>query len=517
MIKDIKGILCDEELDELKHIFSTEEVESQRYKQAIKKLDYALQEEGEIDDAESDEIVKVFESESENSIIYKRADKRLNMCIQLQRIDLIRAWRKEIEAAKDMWKIIGIPPIEIIEKCEEFITHYQKLLGCNWYDWYNFVLDRDDLGEDYSKMVALYDMGKESKEWKDLVGILMEKIELSDEMEVVQAKNDCRSEIKSIVDAFSSEEYYAIYNLFMCVEDIENPYKVIYESILKVCLGHMVELENIFGELENGVQILYRNSKDCNEFFENFKKIINDIHAMFVKYLGDFIQNDKVDLNKDALREFEITILKMTNVEIWISLKALSCIENKELLKPEYLLEISHWTTDYKNGWKEISQIQYYPSLVEECEKFERYASNPNFQIISVDFVKLADRFESKVLKKTYEEKMISDDKQSKMIPDNNGNIYNDRKTIEPFSGVALAGMILGIMSIPWSCMFFMGLGLFPGLPGLVLSIVANRKNIRNKRMALAGLGTSIIGISLSLLTILIRLIPIYLEISGQI
>ena len=49
----------------------------------------------------------------------------------------------------------------IIEQYKETFMYYQKLLGCNWYNWPNFVLDRDDLGEDYSKMVALYELNKE--------------------------------------------------------------------------------------------------------------------------------------------------------------------------------------------------------------------------------------------------------------------------------------------------------------------------------------------------------------------
>lgn len=63
-------------------------------------------------------------------------------------------------------------------------------------------------------------------------------------MEAVQAEIDCLSEIKSAMDAFSLEEYNAIYNLFVHVEDRDNPCKFIYEVALKAYLGHWVDLEN---------------------------------------------------------------------------------------------------------------------------------------------------------------------------------------------------------------------------------------------------------------------------------
>ena len=63
-------------------------------------------------------------------------------------------------------------------------------------------------------------------------------------MEVVQAKIDCLSEIKSAMDVFSSEEYNTVYNLFVHVEDRGNPCKFIYEVVLKAYLGHWVDLEN---------------------------------------------------------------------------------------------------------------------------------------------------------------------------------------------------------------------------------------------------------------------------------
>lgn len=62
-------------------------------------------------------------------------------------------------------------------------------------------------------------------------------------------------------------------------------------------------------------------------------------------------------------------------------------------------------------------------------------------------------------------------------------------------SGLAIAGMVCGIVSIVICCLW--GVSLLVAIPGLILSIVALAKNCKGKGMAVAGVICSSLGIIL--------------------
>lgn len=64
-------------------------------------------------------------------------------------------------------------------------------------------------------------------------------------------------------------------------------------------------------------------------------------------------------------------------------------------------------------------------------------------------------------------------------------------------NGMAIAGMVLGILSIPASCCIAL-LGVIVGIVGLVLSIMAQKK--AKSGMGLAGIITASIGIAFGVL-----------------
>lgn len=83
--------------------------------------------------------------------------------------------------------------------------------------------------------------------------------------------------------------------------------------------------------------------------------------------------------------------------------------------------------------------------------------------------------------------------------PNYGQNQYQKPVTNQP-NGLAIAGMILGILSIPASCCY--GIGALLGLIGLVLSLLSKKKGIDTgySGMAIAGIVTSVIGIIIAIL-----------------
>jgi hypothetical protein len=77
---------------------------------------------------------------------------------------------------------------------------------------------------------------------------------------------------------------------------------------------------------------------------------------------------------------------------------------------------------------------------------------------------------------------------------------------VAPRNGAGIAALVLGILSILLS--WLLGLGLLPGVIGLVLGIVGLRRVRRgratNRGTALAGLITSILGVLLSLVVVVV-------------
>jgi hypothetical protein len=74
---------------------------------------------------------------------------------------------------------------------------------------------------------------------------------------------------------------------------------------------------------------------------------------------------------------------------------------------------------------------------------------------------------------------------------------------------LAIVGLILGILSIPMSCCFYVGI--LPGAAGIVLGVLGQKKaaemNGSGKGMALAGLICGAVGVALSLFWIVLNII----------
>ena len=82
------------------------------------------------------------------------------------------------------------------------------------------------------------------------------------------------------------------------------------------------------------------------------------------------------------------------------------------------------------------------------------------------------------------------------------GHQYDYHQNIQPESkGLAIASMVLGIVSLCMACVYYIS---FPGaIVGLVLGLVSLKKKAGGREMAIAGIVTSIITISLILLFVL--------------
>jgi thiol:disulfide interchange protein len=72
-------------------------------------------------------------------------------------------------------------------------------------------------------------------------------------------------------------------------------------------------------------------------------------------------------------------------------------------------------------------------------------------------------------------------------------------------NGLAIVGLVMGIISIVLSCCY--GSGVVFGIVGLICSIMANKKN--KTGIGTAGLITSIIGIVISVLMLIVYIIVI--------
>lgn len=76
---------------------------------------------------------------------------------------------------------------------------------------------------------------------------------------------------------------------------------------------------------------------------------------------------------------------------------------------------------------------------------------------------------------------------------DFNHNMYSQRPNQQGGSGIAIASMILGILSIVFSCCY--GIGLILAIIGLILGGVALKQQRPGRGMAIAGVVTSILGL----------------------
>ncbi len=96
----------------------------------------------------------------------------------------------------------------------------------------------------------------------------------------------------------------------------------------------------------------------------------------------------------------------------------------------------------------------------------------------------------------------FNEEKQFTNPPENKGN-----------NGMSIAGLVLGIISIPANCCY--GIGTFCAIIGLILSIVGNKKN--KSGMGTAALVLNIIGIVLGILAIVYYAVSIIAMVrSGQ-
>lgn len=77
--------------------------------------------------------------------------------------------------------------------------------------------------------------------------------------------------------------------------------------------------------------------------------------------------------------------------------------------------------------------------------------------------------------------------------------MYNNQMTPPPSKGMAIASLVLGIISVVLCCIY----GGILGVPGLILGILGMKKTPEAKGMAVAGIVLSIIGIVLLIITII--------------
>lgn len=78
---------------------------------------------------------------------------------------------------------------------------------------------------------------------------------------------------------------------------------------------------------------------------------------------------------------------------------------------------------------------------------------------------------------------------------DNNQNVQNNQP-VQGSNGLAVASMVLGIVSIVFAFLF-VWIGLIAGIVGIILAVMS-RKNPAKKGMGTAGLICSIIGVAIS-------------------
>ncbi|MCD7835346.1 MAG: hypothetical protein LUG83_01525 [Lachnospiraceae bacterium] len=86
-------------------------------------------------------------------------------------------------------------------------------------------------------------------------------------------------------------------------------------------------------------------------------------------------------------------------------------------------------------------------------------------------------------------------------------NTYQDNQFQENNNGLAVAGLVMGIISILFSCCY--GAGIIFGVAGWICSAMANKKNPTG--LGKGGLITSIVGTVLSILIILCFIVLVFI------
>lgn len=99
----------------------------------------------------------------------------------------------------------------------------------------------------------------------------------------------------------------------------------------------------------------------------------------------------------------------------------------------------------------------------------------------------------------------------SETIPPYQENVQNDQPQ-EENNGLAIVGLVMGIISIFFSCCY--GAGVIFGIAGWICSAMANKKN--KTGLGTGGLITSIIGTILSVLIIICFIILVAIGVASE-
>jgi hypothetical protein len=94
---------------------------------------------------------------------------------------------------------------------------------------------------------------------------------------------------------------------------------------------------------------------------------------------------------------------------------------------------------------------------------------------------------------------------KSETIPPYQDSYQQPKPDKEENNGLAIVGLVMGIISIVLSCCY--GSGIVFGIVGLICSILANKKN--KTGLGTAGLVTSIVGIVISVLMLIVYIFVI--------
>ena len=86
---------------------------------------------------------------------------------------------------------------------------------------------------------------------------------------------------------------------------------------------------------------------------------------------------------------------------------------------------------------------------------------------------------------------------------------YNNNGGFEPqgSKGMSIASMVLGICAVVFGCCITAYVGLPCGVAGLILGILARKKDLPGKGMAIAGIVCSIVALAVSVLGIIIVIV----------
>lgn len=99
----------------------------------------------------------------------------------------------------------------------------------------------------------------------------------------------------------------------------------------------------------------------------------------------------------------------------------------------------------------------------------------------------------------------------SETIPPYQENVQNTQPQ-EDNNGLAIVGLVMGIISILFSCCY--GAGVIFGVAGWICSAMANKKN--KTGLGKGGLITSIIGTVLSILVIICFIILVFIGVASE-